>query len=40
MTSAPGHEAGENIPIGIGQLAISKDPNELLVAYGLGSALA
>jgi chemotaxis protein CheD len=25
--------------VGIGQLAVSKDPNELLIAYGLGSCI-
>ena len=27
------------ISVGIGQLAISKDPNEVLIAYGLGSCI-
>ena len=27
------------VPVGIGQLAISKDPKEVLVAYGLGSCI-
>lgn len=28
-----------SIPVGLGELKISKDPNDVLVAYGLGSCL-
>lgn len=31
--------AQQRIAVGIGQLAISKDPNAVLVAYGLGSCI-
>jgi chemotaxis protein CheD len=37
MTAPPSD--ARRIPVGIGQLAISKDPNEVLVAYGLGSCI-
>ncbi|MEO8539354.1 MAG: chemotaxis protein CheD, partial [bacterium] len=36
--TAPAPDA-RRISIGIGQLAITKDPNDLLVAYGLGSCI-
>lgn len=36
--TAPTSDA-KRISVGIGQLAISKDPRELLVAYGLGSCI-
>lgn len=36
--TAPTSDA-KRISVGIGQLAISKDPGELLVAYGLGSCI-
>jgi chemotaxis protein CheD len=31
--------AGQRIPIGIGQLTVTKDPDTMLVAYGLGSCI-
>jgi chemotaxis protein CheD len=31
--------AAKRVSVGIGQLAISKDPGEVLVAYGLGSCI-
>ena len=36
--TAPAPDA-RRISVGIGQLAITKDPHELLVAYGLGSCI-
>ena len=36
--TAPSPDA-RRVSVGIGQLAISKDPNELLIAYGLGSCI-
>ena len=37
--TAPASDA-KRVPVGIGQIAISNDPGELLVAYGLGSCIA
>jgi chemotaxis protein CheD len=37
MTSPP--SAQKRTPVGIGQLAITSDPEEVLVAYGLGSCI-
>jgi chemotaxis protein CheD len=36
--TAPAPDA-RRVSVGIGQLAVSKDPNEVLVAYGLGSCI-
>jgi len=36
--TAPPHDA-RRTSVGIGQLAISKDPQEILIAYGLGSCI-
>lgn len=37
MTSPP--PGTRRVAVGIGQIAISQDPNEVLVAYGLGSCI-
>ena len=31
--------AAHRVSVGIGQIAISKDPNDVLVSYGLGSCI-
>ncbi len=36
--TAPAHDA-RRISVGIGQLAVTRDPNDLLIAYGLGSCI-